>query len=126
MAALAVGRDGAPAVAELAIPPRRGRRIALAAASGLALSASFPALDLEPLAFVALVPLFFAVRGLRPRGAFFLGWVAGLCFFVATCYWVVYTIGNYTAVPMPMLMHPSKRSSTERPNRAAQVTGIDM
>jgi len=102
MAALAVGRDGTPAVAELAVPPRRGRRMALAAASGLALSASFPALDLEPLAFVALVPLFVAVRGLPPRRAFFLGWLAGLCFFLATCYWVVYTIGSYTAVPMPV------------------------
>jgi apolipoprotein N-acyltransferase len=76
--------------------------MALAAASGLALSASFPSLDLEPLAFVALVPLFVAVRGLPPRPAFFLGWLTGLGFFLATCYWVVYTIGNYTALPMPV------------------------
>jgi apolipoprotein N-acyltransferase len=100
MAALAVGSDGAPAAAaELVVPPRRAVRAALAVASGLLLSAAFPSLDLEPLAWVALVPLLIAVRGLAPAAAFGVGWIAGLTFYVATCYWVVHTIASYTAVP---------------------------
>jgi apolipoprotein N-acyltransferase len=76
--------------------------VVLAVTSGLALSAAFPRLDLEALAWIALVPLVLAVRGLRPAAAFRVGWLSGLSFYLATCYWVVHTIVSYTAVPAPL------------------------
>jgi apolipoprotein N-acyltransferase len=98
MAALAVGTNGAPAVAEATRGPRRATRVAIG--SGLALAAAFPSLDLEPLAWIALVPLLLAVRGLAPGAAFGLGWLSGLVFYVTTTYWIVHTIGRYTALPL--------------------------
>jgi apolipoprotein N-acyltransferase len=97
--AVAVSANGALLVAT-AVRPRFGLRIVLAVVSGLLLSASFPSIDLEPLAWIGLVPLLLAARGLRPRLAFAVGWLGGLVFFLATTYWVAYTIANYTAVPM--------------------------
>ncbi len=90
--AVAVSANGAPLVA-VALRPRWSLRILLA-------SAAFPSIDLEPLAWIGLVPLLLAARGLRPRRAFAVGWLGGLVFFLATTYWVAYTISNYTAVPM--------------------------
>src|SRR5262245_55846194 len=102
MAHLTVGANGA---AQAVPAERRARgwwRLVLAAASGLLLSAAFPALDLEPLAWIGFVPLLLATDGLAPRAAFGIGWVTGFVFFVATVYWVAYTISNYTAVPLPL------------------------
>ena len=59
-------------------------------------------IDLTPLAWVGLVPLLMAIRTRRPRAAFGLGWLTGLTFWIVTCYWVVHTIGHYTAVPVPV------------------------
>src|SRR5439155_1735861 len=75
--AVAVGSNGAAAVAVAERHRRRGMRVLLAVASGMLLGASFPSLDLEPLAWIGLVPLLLAVAGLRPRAAFGVGWLAG-------------------------------------------------
>src|SRR5581483_6628081 len=80
--------------------PARWGRVLLAAISGLALAAAFPALDWEPLAWVGLVPLLVAVRDLEPPAAFGLGWLAGFAFYLASVYWVAYTIVHYTALPL--------------------------
>jgi apolipoprotein N-acyltransferase len=98
--AVAIGRNGAPAVAVAEQPWRPGPRRLLAVTSGLLLSAAFPSLDLEPLAWVGLVPLLMAANGLRPRAAFGVGWLGGVTFYLATCYWVAYTINRYTTVPV--------------------------
>ena len=98
--AVAVGSNRAVTVAVAERSWRPGIRAILAAASGLALAASFPSLDLEPLAWVGLVPLLVAARGLRPAAAFRVGWIGGLVFYLATVYWVAYTITKYTAVPV--------------------------
>ncbi|MCW5889918.1 MAG: apolipoprotein N-acyltransferase [bacterium] len=98
-----VGRNGAggPLVAQLEtpVPDGRWRRLAYAAGSGLLLSASFPSLDVTPLAWIGLVPLLLATHGRSVRSAFALGWVAGMTFFLATCYWIVHTISHYTPLP---------------------------
>lgn len=100
MAAVAVGTDGV-AVAEAAAP--RGRRRALlAAVGGLMLAASFPNLEIAALAWVGFVPILLAARGLPLRGAFAVGWIGGLAFYLATVYWVAVTIVRYTAVPLPV------------------------
>jgi apolipoprotein N-acyltransferase len=70
----------------------------------LALAAAFPTMDWAPLAWVGLVPLLFAIRGCSVGRAFRLGWLTGFVFYVATTYWVGYTIIHYTAVPLPVAM----------------------
>jgi apolipoprotein N-acyltransferase len=96
--AVAVGSNGAAAVAVAEQSWRPSVRVVLAVTSGLCLAAAFPTLDLEPLAWVGLVPLLVAARGLRPAAAFRVGWIGGLAFYLATVYWVAYTITKYTAV----------------------------
>ena len=100
MAEVAVGGDEV-AVAEVA-GPSGARRALLAAVGGLMLAASFPNLELAPLAWIGLVPILLAARGLRSRGAFAVGWFGGFVFFMATVYWVATTIVAYTSVPFPL------------------------
>jgi apolipoprotein N-acyltransferase len=100
--ALAFGNDGAAVAVTAERPFRRGPRLMMAVASGLLLSAAFPSLDLEPLAWIGLVPVLLAATGLRPRAAFGLGWLAGVVFYLATVYWVAYTITRYTSVSLPV------------------------
>ena len=98
-----VGANGAgDAVVAVAEAPRRRFGIPLAVLSGLCLTAAFPSLEIAPLAWVGLVPLLLAIRGRSPGRAFGLGWVAGTVFYLVTCYWIVYTIGHYTALPVPV------------------------
>jgi apolipoprotein N-acyltransferase len=87
-----------------AVGPRGSRRALLAAAGGLMLAAAFPNLELSPLAWIGLVPILLAARGLRLRGAFAIGWLGGLAFYLGTVYWVAYTIVSYTAVPFPLAL----------------------
>jgi len=56
--------------------------------TGALLAAAFPALDLGPLALVALVPLLLAVETVRPRKAAALGYLAGLVFFGLHLLWI--------------------------------------
>jgi apolipoprotein N-acyltransferase len=63
-------------------------RLLAAVASGALLAAAFPALDLGPLALVALVPLLLAVETVRPRKAAGLGYLAGLTFFGLHLLWI--------------------------------------
>lgn len=86
--------------AEAGRPGGAWRRLVLAVSSGLMLSASFPSLDLTPLAWVGLVPVLWAASRRRPAGAFGLGWLAGWVFYLATCWWIVYTIDHYTSLPL--------------------------
>jgi len=55
-----------------------GLSYVLVFSTGLLLSAAFPPLDLGPLAFVALVPLFYALKHSTPSRSFFLGYVPGV------------------------------------------------
>src|SRR5581483_10456362 len=74
--------------------PRRDRalwiRLAACVAGGLLLAASFPPFDLDPLAFVALLPLLWAWRGATPRRAALYGFVFGLAFFGVLLEWSRY------------------------------------
>src|SRR5215203_1769791 len=73
-------------------PPEDRLRPALrwlaAPVTGALLAAAFPALDLGPLALVALVPLLLAVETVRPRRAAALGYLAGLTFFGLHLLWI--------------------------------------
>jgi apolipoprotein N-acyltransferase len=66
----------------------RALRLLAAPVSGALLAAAFPALDLGPLALVALVPLLLATERIRPRTAAALGYLCGLTFFGLHLLWI--------------------------------------
>jgi apolipoprotein N-acyltransferase len=103
--AVLVGSNGAAqvAVAEPVHPGLSGRA-ALAVASGLLLASAFPTMDWEPIAWFGFVPLLYAIRGCSPARAFRLGWLTGFVFYLATTYWVGYTIRHYTTLPTPVVI----------------------
>ncbi|MFQ5589276.1 MAG: apolipoprotein N-acyltransferase [Nitrospiria bacterium] len=69
--------------------------IVLALSAGTLLVASFPRFDLYPLAWLAFVPLFFAIEGRKPTQAFLLGGFFGLVYFFGTLSWVTLSMRNY-------------------------------
>ncbi|MGH2685119.1 MAG: hypothetical protein ACRDJP_06615, partial [Actinomycetota bacterium] len=60
-----------------------------AGSSALAVWLALPPVDLGPIAFVALVPLLWALRGSRARRGAFLGLVFGLTFWGLTLSWLI-------------------------------------
>ena len=52
----------------------------------------FPKTGLWPLAWVGLVPLFFAISDTTPKYAFFLGWLYGAVFSIGIGYWVFHAL----------------------------------
>ena len=66
---------------------------ALAAASGVLLTLSFPKFGHPAFAWIALTPLLVAVT--RGRRAFFLGLTTGLVYFTGTLYWITRVMAVY-------------------------------
>ncbi len=58
--------------------------------SALLLILSFPPFNIEILAWVALMPLFFAIDGRRPINAFLLSYISGALLFLGTIWWLVH------------------------------------
>lgn len=72
----------------------------LAATSGLLLAAAFPAFDLHPLAWIALIPLFFALHDATVKNGFWLGGISGLVFFAGTISWVENSVHFYGGISL--------------------------
>ncbi|OGP74808.1 MAG: apolipoprotein N-acyltransferase [Deltaproteobacteria bacterium RBG_16_49_23] len=75
--------------------------------SGILLILSFPNFDLEFLAWVALVPLFYAVEGQELWNSFKLGFLTGLVSFLGILYWIivaVHTYGNISLIPSGLIL----------------------
>ncbi|MEJ5377823.1 MAG: apolipoprotein N-acyltransferase [bacterium] len=68
--------------------------------SGLLAALAFPDWELWPLAWVALVPLFWALEALGPRQAATLGWMAGALHYGILLYWLVGTMQTYGRLPL--------------------------
>ncbi|MBU4140836.1 MAG: apolipoprotein N-acyltransferase [Candidatus Omnitrophica bacterium] len=66
------------------------KSVLLCLLSAILLILSFPKPNLGFLAWFALVPWLFALRGQRPLRAFFLSYLVGLVFFSGIVYWVNY------------------------------------
>ncbi len=75
------------------------KRALLAVAGGLLLTAAFPRLELAWVAWAALLPLMFAVRGLSAREGFRMGILAGLAHYMTLVYWLVITMNTYGGLP---------------------------
>ncbi len=66
------------------------RSISLALLSAVLLIVAYPQLDLWKLAWVALVPLFFAIEGRSYRSTFGVGFLFAYLFFFGTLGWLIY------------------------------------
>src|SRR5215470_7628667 len=89
--------------------PNKWKQPGLAVVSGLALAAAFPKIDLNLFAWVAFVPLFYAIERQSMRRVFGYAWVQGLVCFIGSLYWVVIALHDFASVPaglavLPMLL----------------------
>ncbi len=78
----------------------RALRVGLAVGSGLFSAIAFPPWDVGAIAFVGLLPLILALEETTPWQAAWLGYVAGLSFYVATIWWVINTMTTYGHMPL--------------------------
>lgn len=78
----------------------------LAGAAGLLLTAAFPDLDLNWIAWIALVPLMAALRNASGRTAFRRGMIAGMVHYMTLIYWLVYTMRTYGGLPWFLAVPP--------------------
>jgi apolipoprotein N-acyltransferase len=81
-------------------------RVALAASSGIALALAFPKVDLNLMAWVAFIPLLYAIRGLPLKSIFGYAYLQGLMFHLASLYWVVITLHNFASVALGIAVMP--------------------
>lgn len=81
-------------------------RSGLAAASGVAIAAAFPKIDLNLFAWVAFVPLFYAIEGQTLLRVFGYAWLQGFVCFVGSLYWVVIALHDFAGVATPLAVMP--------------------
>lgn len=75
------------------------KAITLAVFSGLLLTACFPKIDLDGLAWVALMPLLWELRDVSAGEAFRRGLVFGMAHYLSLLYWLVPTMVIYGHLP---------------------------
>jgi apolipoprotein N-acyltransferase len=73
-----------------------------AIAGGLLLTAAFPPMGLAGCAWVALVPLLWAVRNVGPKKAFAMGFLAGLVHYLTLVHWLTVTMVSYGHLPVAL------------------------
>jgi apolipoprotein N-acyltransferase len=91
-------------VSELSFPLSGRRAALLSFATGVLYFLAFPGLDLWPLSFVALVPLFVALEGQTPRRAAGLGWIAGFTMTMIGFYWLLEMLETFSGFPLPLCL----------------------
>lgn len=75
-----------------------------AVASGILLFLGYAGFDQFYLEWIFLVPLFWALRGARPRRAFLIGWVAGIVGHAGGFYWVIEMFKQFAGAPFPFAL----------------------
>ena len=88
------------------MPGNASTRAALAVASGLLLALSFPKFDLGFAAWIAFIPLLYAIEGQTSRRLFAYAWIQGFACYVASIYWIVITLHNFAGVPLVLAVLP--------------------
>lgn len=78
---------------------KAGKNIILAVFSGLLLTASFPKIGIDWLAWAALVPLLYALRERSPRAGFRIGFIMGVVHYLSLLYWLVPVMRTYGHLP---------------------------
>ncbi len=82
--------------------PKENTRIVLAFVTGCVSWLSFPSVGAWPLAFVAWVPLFFALEGATPTRAFGLSWIAGVTMTSLGFSFLMTTLTRYSGFSPPV------------------------
>ncbi len=69
--------------------------------SAVLLVFAFPDYELWFLAYIALIPLFYAIEQEKESKAksFALGWIWGICFFFGSCWWISFPMKTYAGIP---------------------------
>ncbi len=75
------------------------RRVIVCAISGAVLVLAFPPFNIGAAAWVAFVPLFFALEGANWKHGLASGYAFGLAFFLGTVYWVIHSMYYYGGIP---------------------------
>src|SRR5271155_5901355 len=83
-----------------AVTSSTSTRVGLAIASGLSLGLAFPKFDLNLLAWVALIPLLYAIEGQRLWRVFRYSMLQGFVFSVVGLYWAVIPLHTFADVPL--------------------------
>ncbi len=83
-----------------------GPKVSLAILSGLALALAFPKFDLSLLAWVAFVPLFYAVEDESPARIFGYAWLQGLACYTGSLYWIEITLHDFAGLPFAIAVLP--------------------
>jgi len=81
-------------------------RAALAVSSGLALALAFPKFDVSFAAWVAFVPLLYAIDGESHRNVFLYSWLQGFACYVGSISWVTITLHHFADVPLVLALLP--------------------
>ncbi len=68
--------------------------------SAILLKLTFPPFYLEPLGFIALIPILIAIKYSTPKESFYLGLTFGLIFFSTLLWWIIPTISHYGDIPI--------------------------
>jgi apolipoprotein N-acyltransferase len=79
-------------------PLNNPTRLALCVISGIALGVAFPKFDINLLAWVAFVPLLYAVEGETMGRTFGYAWFQGLVCYVVSLYWIEFTLHHFAGV----------------------------
>ena len=79
---------------------KKSINISLAVFSGLLLFYSFPKFGTGFIAWVALIPFFFALRERNPLGGFKIGFLAGFVAHAGILYWIAYVVVQYGYQPL--------------------------
>ncbi|MHB8769712.1 MAG: apolipoprotein N-acyltransferase [Syntrophales bacterium] len=75
-------------------------KMVLGASSGLLLFLSFPKYGNWLFAWVALIPLLYALHGVRPREGFRIGFLTGLVAYIGILYWISFVVVQYGNLPL--------------------------
>ena len=76
------------------------KNISLAISSGVITALLFPLFNLEFLAWIALVPLLYAVYKSKGfKESFLYGFIAGIVSYIIILYWIVYTVSKFGGLP---------------------------
>ena len=76
------------------------KNIVCAILSGVLLTGAFPKVELDWLAWIALVPLLYAIKDLSVGTGFWVGFITGLVHFLSLLYWLVPVMRTYGYLPM--------------------------
>jgi apolipoprotein N-acyltransferase len=76
------------------------KNIVCAIISGVLLTGAFPKIGLDWLAWIALVPLLYAIRDLSAGTGFWVGFITGLVHFLSLLYWLVPVMRTYGYLPL--------------------------